>query len=107
MKTKPKTINGKIFEMVTISELAKALGRSTETIRKFEKRGILPRSNYRLPSTVRENGVRIEGVRLYTKQLADTLVDIFKGITQGRQITDEQKNLIREAFINEKTITNA
>jgi len=102
MKTKKKTFRGKMYEFVTINEIAKGSNRSLPVIRKFIERGILPDSNLRMPSIVTPKK-EIMGARIYTKQLAEKLCEIIKTFRQGIPVTEEQKAAINKAFNEEKT----
>lgn len=102
---KPVNIGGKLYKVLTITELGKLLNRSTHTLRQYEKRKILPRSNFRLPPTITRSGREIEGLRIYTEELAHELKTIFLNISQGKRITEEQALQIRSAFLREKTRT--
>lgn len=103
MKTSRVKINGRIAEVCTLGELSKFCGRKPGTFRKFEQRGILPPANFRGQPKQDGNGSTIEGERLYTVELAKVLKQIFSGVSQGTQVTDEQKRQIAVAFIEEKT----
>jgi hypothetical protein len=69
--------NGKEVQMYTLGSLAKALGRSTKTVRFWVEEGKLPTSPYRLPSKVGKNGKEYAGRRLYSKAMVDATVEIF------------------------------
>lgn len=96
------SIKGRLTNSYSISELASKLNRSTITLRKFEERGILPFPNYRTKNKVLVGGKIILGDRIYTDVVVNKLVDIFKGISQGVKISDEQKRQIAIAFQEEK-----
>jgi hypothetical protein len=63
--------------MYTLGSLAKALGRSTKTMRQWLDKGILPSSPYRLPSKQGANGKEYAGRRLYSKEMVEATVVIF------------------------------
>jgi hypothetical protein len=69
--------NGKEVQMYTLGSVAKALGRSTKTLRAWMEEGKLPTSPYRLPSKVGKNGKEYAGRRLYSKAMVDATVEIF------------------------------
>jgi len=94
-------INGKVFDVVTIQEFASECGRETNTIRRYEQRGILPQANLRT-QTKFINDKAYAGKRLYTKTLVTKIANIFLSVTQGTPITGEQKRLIAVAFQEEK-----
>lgn len=67
---KPKTflLNGQPVELYPLGALARALNRSTVTVRKWEQEGILPTSPYIMPSHD-PRGQR----RLYTREQIESL----------------------------------
>ena len=69
--------NGRTVHMYTLGSLAKALGRSTKTLRFWMDDGKLPTSPYRLPSKVGKNGKEYAGRRLYSKAMVEATVEIF------------------------------
>lgn len=69
--------NGRQLQMYTLGSLAKALGRSTKTMRQWLDKGILPSSPYRLPSKQGANGKEYAGRRLYSKEMVEAAVVIF------------------------------
>lgn len=90
-------IGNKVSNFYTLSELASKLERSTVTLRKFEKRGILPRANYRRS----KNDWLKEGDRVYSEYLVNKLVLIFKDVRQGVKISDDIKHRLTIAFREE------
>lgn len=78
--------NGQQVQMYTLGSLAKALNRSTKTLRAWMHRGQLPTSPYRMPSTVGVNGKEYAGKRLYSKRMVEAIVEIFE--TAGLMDTD-------------------
>lgn len=90
--SKPKvyTINNVDLEMFTIGELAQRLDRQRQTLRKWEKQGIIPQAIYRSGADR----------RLYTKNQIDAIVECverFK-IKQGQAIPHEFKVEVQIAF---------
>ena len=90
--TKPRvyTINNVELEMFTIGELAQRLDRQRQTLRKWEKQGLIPQAIYRSKA----------GRRLYTKNQIEAIVDCvvkFK-IKQGQPIPKEFKDEVYQAF---------
>jgi hypothetical protein len=69
--------NGEKVNMYTLGSLAKALNRSTKTLRLWMDEGKLPTSPYRLPSTTGKNGKEYAGRRLYSKRMVEATVEIF------------------------------
>ncbi len=71
-RIRPVMIDGleKEIELHSAGQLGKRLGRSTQTIRLWEKKGILPEAMYR--------GAGIRGPRLYTALQVEKLVNALK-----------------------------
>ncbi len=92
-----------VKQVVTISEFAKIIGRSVETVRKMEDRGIFPQSNYRMPPY--KDGR--QGPRVYTLQLALEIKEVMAEVSQGREITADQRNKISASFEKEKFNSHA
>lgn len=69
----PRTfrVGGKEREFFTTQALAVALNRTSQTIRLWERRGVLPKTRYRTPNL---NG--IGGVRLYTRKQIEGIVRV-------------------------------
>lgn len=91
----------------TIEEMASLCGRTRHAFLKLVQRGLLPDANYRSPSKVIKagdnRGGKVEGDRLYSVEvLAPLLIEIFRGIKRGRQITIQQRARLIEAFEKEK-----
>ena len=90
--TKPKvyTINNVDLEMFTIGELAQRLDRQRQTLRKWEKQGIIPQAIYRSGADR----------RLYTKNQIDAIVECVMKyqIKQGQPIPKEFKDEVKTAF---------
>jgi hypothetical protein len=63
-------IQGEKQEFYTIGHVAKALGCSVQSVRAWEDKGLLPRSPYRSPRTVRPvaGGKSDKGKRLWTRE---------------------------------------
>lgn len=101
MRVIRKTFKGKMYEFCTINEIAKGSGRSLSQIRKMIERGIMPESNLRLPPVNTVNG-QIAGARIYTKELALNVIEVIKTFRQGIPVTNEQKDKINKAFMDEK-----
>lgn len=94
-------INGKAQSVLRLGELAKKLNRTTSALRKMEDRKILPLANFRMPDVMMPGGKTRQGDRIYTLTLAEKLIPIFEGITQGTPVTQEQKREIRALFEEE------
>jgi hypothetical protein len=78
---------GGMRDFFTIGHLAKALGRSTVTIRAWESRGVLPTSDYRgpRPRTTPNFGSTPRGKRLWTREQVEGILRIAE---EERVITD-------------------
>jgi hypothetical protein len=90
MSGKEYVINGVELEMFTIGELAKRLDRQRQTLRKWEKQGIIPQAIYRSGADR----------RLYTKNQIEAIVNCVMKyeIKQGQPIPLEFKEEVKEAF---------
>lgn len=90
MNSKIYTIDGVDLEMFTIGELATRLDRQLQTLRKWEKLGIIPQATYR-SGTNR---------RLYTTNQIEAIVDCVRryNIKQGQPIPQEFKDEVALAF---------
>ena len=88
----PKTyiIDGKELEMFTMGELADRLDRQGQTLRKWEKQGIIPQAIYRSGSNR----------RLYTRNQIEAIVEVVEKyqIKQGQPIPHAFKEEVAEAF---------
>lgn len=73
-------INGREEQMFTIGELAKALGKSTPTVRMWENRGWIPKPRYRgaPPKAPQLPGTPPKGRRLYTRKEVEFLIECVK-----------------------------
>lgn len=73
-------VNGERREFFLISHLAKALDYSVQSIRAWEAQGLLPRSPYRSPRTVRPvaAGKSNKGKRLWTREQVLGIIAIAK-----------------------------
>jgi hypothetical protein len=69
-------VNGEVREFYMISHLAAALGYSVQSIRAWEDKGLLPRSPFRSPRTVRPvaGGRSNKGKRLWTREQVEGIV---------------------------------
>jgi hypothetical protein len=92
MEAKIYTVNGKNIELYPIGALGYTLGRQGQTIKKWEKDGIIP------PALVRSTA----GRRLYTKAQIDAIAEVVTrfNIRQGSHIPDEFKDAVYTAFQN-------
>lgn len=96
----PKTYNiqGKDVDLFTIGELADQLDRQRQTIRKWEKQGIIPAATFRSKS----------GRRLYTARQIEAIVNTVNQyeLKQGMAIPEEFKTKVKEAFSKASIIEN-
>ena len=70
-----KMYKGSVTEFYYQGALAKALGKSTITLRLWERKGYIPQAPFRLPGRKNEEG--LTGKRLYTRELIEIAVDEF------------------------------
>lgn len=69
--------NGVTLQMYTLGTLAKAINRSTKTLRFWMDNNQFPTSPYRLPSKIGSNGKEYAGRRLYSKAMVEATIEIF------------------------------
>jgi DNA-binding transcriptional MerR regulator len=94
-------LQGRNVECVSISVLARLCGVKTDTLRRYERAGVLPQANLRIPS----KGTALmpsKGNRLYTKELAIKVATAFEKSKQGVAMTEEAKQIIKNAFVEER-----
>lgn len=72
-----KFMNGREVEFYLLGSMAKALGKSTITLRLWERKSYIPRSPYRLPSHINKQGKEIPGKRVFTRELIQIAVEEF------------------------------
>lgn len=91
VKAKEYTIKGKDIELYTIGELADRLDRQRQTLRKWEKQGIIPQATYRSGSNR----------RLYSLNQISAIVSTVEEfqIKQGQPIPSEFKDIVTDRFI--------
>ena len=72
------TIKGERREMFTVGNAAKVLGRTAQTLRKWERKGWIPAPTYRTVHASGSSEVNIDakGYRLYSREQVDTLWNI-------------------------------
>ncbi len=87
-----KTVGGRELRLYTIGAFAEALGVSVVTIRRWTKRGFIPQAPYRLPSTMKVQGETVAGRRLYTADVIDATVAIFRkhGVDPSQRVQFDQ-----------------
>lgn len=90
MKAKIYQVNGKEVEFYPIGALVYELGRQRQTIRKWEKEGVIPPAHFRSPS----------GRRLYTRGQIKAIVKAVEkyNIRQGSPIPKEFIEEVHKAF---------
>ena len=69
-----KRLGGRDVEMYTVSALARAIHKSTHSVRLYESNGYLPKTPYRTP-TREVNGKPRLGRRLYTREMILAVVE--------------------------------
>lgn len=95
-------IRGVVWEVVTVSGLAKICDKSVSYIRKCEERKILPEANIRTADTILSTGKTMKGYRYYTKDLAEKTATIFKTFSQGKAIHEQSLQQLRDLFTEER-----
>ena len=68
------TVNGTEIEFFTIGQLAAALDRKPNTLRKWENTGVIPKATFQAPNP---RGLDTARRRLYTRAQAEGVVRIF------------------------------
>lgn len=71
-----KAYNGRETEFFLPGALAAALGKTSVTIRLWERRSYIPKAPFRLPGYVRA-GKEVPGKRVYTRELVEIAVEEF------------------------------
>lgn len=94
-KGKKFKINGVYIELFPISELANALGRTTQTVRKWEANGVIPKAIFRDKSKK----------RLYSREQIELIVKVAEeeNIRQGEAL--ERTNFSKRIFAKWKDVT--
>lgn len=74
---KTATIGGKALELYTVGSVARILGRSAVTLRKWERKGWIPAPSYR---TSKASGAELlntdrKGYRLYSREQVEVLLE--------------------------------
>lgn len=86
------SIGGKDIELLTISQLAEALGRKPVTIRKWEAEKVIPKATYKKPGANKDvRGSR----RLYSKEQVEALVRI---AAEEKILHDKNRQVGRTQF---------
>jgi hypothetical protein len=91
-----KIYNGQETEFYNTGAVAQALGKSTVTVRLWERKGYLPTAPFRLPGYTNSQGKEVPGRRLYSRALIEVLVDEFnqRGLLGKRRVDwDEHHDL--------------
>lgn len=107
-------VRGKKVEMFTVGDFGKALGgKTTYTIRMWEKEGYIPQAPFRLPSRVTADGKEVKNRRLYARANIEDAIAEFtsRGILNARRINwDANRDLalvlMRKWKDYERTLTN-
>lgn len=74
---KKKRADGQTQEFFLPGALAEALGKSSVTIRLWERRGYIPRTPYRLPGYIDARGQQQPGKRVYTRNMIEIAIEEF------------------------------
>lgn len=69
--------SGITVQMYTLGTLAKAINRSTKTLRFWMDNDKFPTSPYRMPDKIGKNGKEYAGRRLYSKAMVEAAIEIF------------------------------
>lgn len=72
-----KKRQGEDVEFFMPQALAIALGKSSVTIRLWERKGYIPRAPFRLPGYTNSAGKQVPGKRVYTRDLIEIAVEEF------------------------------
>lgn len=70
-------IKGQQIEFFTVDALSKAVGRSSDVVRKWIKFGYIPQAPYRTRGYTFEDGREVSGKRLYSRGMVEALVALF------------------------------
>lgn len=100
---KKMRVSGKVVTFYTISEVAKAAGKTPAAIRKLIERGILPEANFRSKSNVERDGVPVPGTRLYSAAIYDDLIAWLKSVKRGSKINDDMLHTVVLLFDQERS----
>lgn len=83
-----------VVQVYTITQVARLLGKSSATIRKWEQNGWFPIANVRLQ----------RNVRAYTTDMVIKLLPELRKIKNGIAIPQDVKIFVTQAFKEERTI---
>lgn len=72
-----KKRQGEDVEFFMSQALALALGKTSVTIRLWERKGYIPRAPFRLPGYTNSAGKQVPGKRVYTRDLIEIAVEEF------------------------------
>lgn len=72
-----KMHRGEETEFFMLGSFAQALGKSTVTMRLWERKAYIPKSPYRLPSNAAPDGRVIPGKRVFTRDLIEAAIEEF------------------------------
>lgn len=85
------SINGKIEEVVSVTGLSRIVGKSTDTLRRYEREGIFPQAP-----------IYIKGCRYYPVTFAKKLSELVSEIPNGKKLGEELQDQITTLFAKEK-----
>lgn len=73
-----KLLNGEEREFYYPGAMALALGKTTVTIRLWERKSYIPKAPYRLPGYTNTSGKQIPGKRVYSREIIEATIDEFQ-----------------------------
>lgn len=87
-----------LTRLYTIGELAKIIGKRSDTLRKYERQGLMPK-----PSCVFESDTRYKNWRFYNESDVYDVISFFSGRTPGRPASVTKSSIKRNiASLKEK-----
>lgn len=90
-----------LVRLYTIGEVAKITGKRSDTIRKYEKKGLIPKPSYAV-----EEGISYKNWRFYTQGDVYDVVQFFSGRTPGRPVTQSPINVKSAIGLIKKKVNN-
>lgn len=108
MKEKESKKTKTIIKTLMVSQFAKLLGRQAQTIRVWEKKGLIPpptlvgEAKVTVTSKTPDNSGNIAGNRLYTVFLLKEVYPIVRTLQRGRKVAAFQKSSLLAAFAKER-----
>lgn len=90
-----------LVRLYTIGEVAKITSKRPDTIRKYEKKGLIPK-----PSYSSDEGFSYKNWRFYTQDDVYDVVQFFSGRTPGRPITQPPVSLKSSIGLIKQKVNN-